>query len=83
MRSLPTFLLAALLLITASEVAAKPHHLRYTQRYLGHPAWYKAPYSRSDRTEGWYDHESNKLPFGSALWWQQMEREGRGGNTRR
>jgi hypothetical protein len=24
---------------------------------------------------GWYPHDSNKLPFGSALWWQQKNLE--------
>jgi hypothetical protein len=27
---------------------------------------------------GWYPHDSNQLPFGSALWWQQKDAE-RGG----
>jgi hypothetical protein len=26
---------------------------------------------------GWYERDANKLPFGSAIWWEQMQREGR------
>jgi hypothetical protein len=26
---------------------------------------------------GWYPRDASKLPFGSALWWDQMMREGR------
>jgi hypothetical protein len=26
---------------------------------------------------GWYLHDSSKLAFGSAIWWEQMQREGR------
>lgn len=33
-------------------------------------------YSRPDR-HGWYPHDAEKLKFGSQLWWDQMEREGR------
>jgi hypothetical protein len=29
---------------------------------------------------GWYPHDSNELPFGSALWWQQKNFERGGGN---
>jgi hypothetical protein len=83
MRSLATFLIPSLLVVTASEAAAKAHPHRYHQRYVDHRQWHNAPYLRAEHADGWYDHESNKLPFGSALWWQQMEREGRAGNTRR
>jgi hypothetical protein len=32
---------------------------------------------------GWYPRDANQLPFGSKIWYQQMEREGRfGGNGR-
>jgi hypothetical protein len=38
-------------------------------------------YDDRDRT-GWYPRDSNQLRFGSAIWWEQMEREGRFGNRR-
>jgi hypothetical protein len=30
----------------------------------------------------YYEHIADKLPFGSALWWRQMDVEGRGGRPR-
>jgi hypothetical protein len=30
--------------------------------------------------DGYYEHHADKLPFGSQVWWDQMVREGRGGN---
>jgi hypothetical protein len=29
------------------------------------------------RTDGWYEHDANRLPIGSEIWWDQMVREGR------
>jgi hypothetical protein len=49
---------------------AKTHHPRYVgpgQNYM-----HKYP-----DASGWFPHDSNELPFGSRLWWEQMEREGR------
>jgi hypothetical protein len=28
----------------------------------------------------WYPHDSNALPFGSKIWWEQKERESGGGD---
>lgn len=33
--------------------------------------------STFDETE-YYEHDSRKIPFGTAEWWRQMEREGNG-----
>jgi hypothetical protein len=33
--------------------------------------------------KGWYPHDSSKLAYGSAIWWEQMQREGRlGGDVK-
>jgi hypothetical protein len=34
----------------------------------------------SNATPAWYPHDSNALPFGSKIWWEQKEREGGGGD---
>jgi len=28
-------------------------------------------------TDGYVERDANKMPFGSAMWWEQMQREGR------
>ena len=28
------------------------------------------------------EYDANKLPIGTGIWWQQMDREGRGGQSR-
>jgi hypothetical protein len=33
----------------------------------------------SDYGSGYYQHWADKLPIGSSRWWEQMDREGRGG----
>jgi hypothetical protein len=32
---------------------------------------------RSSDANGWHPHDSSQLQFGSARWWEQMQREGR------
>lgn len=57
------------------DVAANPLHRHakgQTRRGLPHPQ--RATYQHG---EGWYEHDANKLPFGSSLWWEQMLREKR------
>ena len=72
------FPIACLLFIAlfTSEVSSKPHKPG-AKRYIR----YKAPYVRPEltypRSNGWYEHDANKLPIGSTIWWDQMVREGR------
>ena len=33
-------------------------------------------------TDGYIERDANKLPFGSAIWWDQMQREGLLGGER-
>ena len=51
----------------------KTHYVKKKKRYYrrsGGPVYYQQQY--------WAD----KLPYGSQSWWQQMDREGRGGRRR-
>lgn len=34
---------------------------------------------RARATSDYYEHDADKLPYGSKIWWEQMDREGRGG----
>jgi hypothetical protein len=69
---------AALSLLSglAAEVSAKAHRGRSQRHPLN-----LAP--RPERTAhpaeigGWRPHDTSKLPFGSAIWWDQMLRENR------
>jgi hypothetical protein len=47
---------------------AKSQYPEYTVRR------YKPAYPDAS---GWFPHDANQLQFGSALWWDQMRREGR------
>lgn len=46
----------------------KRHYTEYAVRR------YKPAYPDAS---GWFPHDANQLQFGSALWWDQMRREGR------
>jgi hypothetical protein len=49
---------------------AKRHYHRYVVRDHG--------YKQSHPDEnGWFPHDANQLAVGSALWWEQMQRENR------
>jgi len=37
-------------------------------------------YADSERNSGYFEHNADKLPFGSQRWWDQMLRENRAGN---
>ena len=58
-----------------TEVALHRNYSRTSGRHKGG--------SDDPDPTGWYPHDSNELPFGSALWWQQKDIErggGRGGH---
>jgi hypothetical protein len=48
---------------------AKRHYPRYAAPGVGNQ-------SKNPDASGWYPHDSSQLPFGSARWWEQKEREG-------
>ena len=70
----------SLIALPVSEVSAADYskaHRRHAEPYYRHarPNIDHAPeYSASS---GWYPRDASKLPFGSAIWWEQMLRERR------
>jgi hypothetical protein len=49
---------------------AKRHYHRYVARDHSYKQAYPDEY-------GWFPHDANQLKVGSALWWEQMQRENR------
>jgi hypothetical protein len=77
MRALVTTAAAFLLLAgPVSDVDARPLK-RHAKRYVPYALPYVARGPGYPQTDGWYVHDANKLPIGSANWWDQMVREGR------
>jgi len=63
----------------SAETSAKKHK-RYVKKP---PAVQEYATARSTRPDSYVERDASKLPFGSAIWWDQMQREGRlGGETR-
>jgi hypothetical protein len=62
----------------AAETQAKKHK-RFARNAV--PAQqYGSP--KPSGTDGYVERDANKMPFGSAMWWEQMQREGRLGGER-
>jgi hypothetical protein len=77
MRTLTSALVLALIASLAAPAGAatyKKKHKRYSNQY---ERSYAARVARSSSEDGYYEHDANKLPFGSQRWWDQMQREGR------
>jgi hypothetical protein len=72
--------LAALAGITATGASAAPAEgyraYEVKQRYV------KKKYRSYRRVYHQPQYWADKLPYGSQAWWQQMDREGRGGRRR-
>ena len=77
-------MLAAVLSFLALDVfdAHAKSHYRRIKRSVGDSAHLAHP-PKYQPAEGWYEHIADHLPFGSKIWWEQMDREGRGGFPRR
>ena len=76
-------LAAALLLLSsvAGEVSAASDAKKH-KRYAKKPAAQEYATARSTLPDAYVERDANRLPFGSAIWWDQMRREGRlGGET--
>jgi len=60
------------LVFSLVELSANPygHHAKRYGHHFAHKPRFR-------QTEGWYEHDANKLPFGSAIWRDQMLRENR------
>jgi hypothetical protein len=76
MRALVTVAIALSLLSNiAPDVFAEPRK-RHPRTHAPYPPPHVSP-RPGYRTNGWYEHDANKLPIGSEIWWDQMVREGR------
>ena len=62
------------LLATAAADAAERSRKKWVQNKPSAERIYSQP-----DANGWYPRDSNQLKFGSRIWWEQMEREGRTG----
>jgi hypothetical protein len=72
------FLLVGVMGEAGAETSAKKHK-RDAKKPAAVPQYASA---RSTRSDSYVERDANKLPFGSAIWWDQMQREGRlGGET--
>jgi hypothetical protein len=65
----------ALLALSAGEAWAKDQKKRSSQAKK--PATAQEHRPRSDSGDAYVVRDADKLPFGSAIWWDQMQREGR------
>ena len=85
MRIFFTGLLSAALMLGIAGAADAKSKQKVTYYYYYDNSYYSpssiaARQSRAstfDETE-YYERDSRKIPFGTAEWWRQMEREGRG-----
>jgi hypothetical protein len=71
------FGLAAAVLIAANVAAANAAHKRHLKRHVQHVPTYSGVPQRYPNEYGWYPHDPERLAFGSRIWWDEMEREGR------
>jgi hypothetical protein len=84
MRTILTGLLSAALVLGIAGAADAKSKQKVTYYYYYYDNSYYSPSSIAarqshaktfDETE-YYERDSRKIPFGSAEWWRQMEREG-------
>jgi|RhiMetdeSRZDD1v2_1073273.scaffolds.fasta_scaffold2931713_2 hypothetical protein len=69
----------SLLVGIAGEAGAEPYKKKH-KRYAKKPVQdYSA--ARSYSPDAYVERDVNRLPFGSAIWWEQMQREGRLGES--
>ena len=83
MRAIVSSLVAVSLVATAAapvsaETRNKKKHT-YSKQYRAPPADREV---RRRNGSGYQEFIAEKRPFGSASWWEQMDREGRGGQSR-
>jgi hypothetical protein len=75
-------ILAVLLVLSFAVAVAAP--LAAEARTRKKPKAYYAPPRSEQRSSGsdYQEFIADKLPIGSSQWWAQMDREGRGGQSR-
>ena len=74
--------LAALSLIAglglSGDASAQPHKKK-SHKHAHAQAGKSAAYRAAPLPDPYIERDSNRLPFGSAIWWDQMLRENRAG----
>jgi hypothetical protein len=71
---------AASVVVGVADQASAEQERKYKRYYKSYRYEEAYGYRASPR---WYPRSADKLPFGSKIWYEQMEREGRfGGNGR-
>jgi hypothetical protein len=71
-------LVALVTIVGPANVCAQPEAKKRhkpVQAQVQHPAAART----SPKPDGYVERDANRLPFGSALWWDQMLRENRAG----
>ena len=76
MRALVTVAMALSLLANLAPDAFAEPRKRHPRTHAPYAPPHVSP-RPGYRTDGWYEHDANKLPIGSEIWWNQMVREGR------
>ena len=71
------FILIVVFLFTVpiSEAGSKPQD--HAQRYVRHLSTHSYRGPKHLDSNGWYPHDSSKLPIGTRKWFDQMLRENR------
>jgi len=77
MRSVVTLTATLLFIVAPVSVATARQHKHQAKRHVRHSLSYVAHEPRHPNAADWYPHDTSKLPFGSAVWWDQMQRERR------
>jgi hypothetical protein len=70
-------LVAALAWEGAAANSSKSPKRNTKRHYPRHAAQVHAYKSKNPDARSWYPHDAKQLPFGSAIWWEQMLRENR------
>jgi hypothetical protein len=73
-------LLAALIALSVAAMAAAPTVAEAKTKKKRAQPYAAKPYA-APRNDGYQEFIAEKRPFGSESWWNQMDREGRGGQS--
>jgi hypothetical protein len=73
-------ILSALVALTVATALAAP--MAAEARTKKKKRYYAAERYSGPRDESQQEYIADKLPIGTSRWWQQMDREGRGGQSR-
>jgi hypothetical protein len=71
------FILTGVFLFTAPAPEADSKPQGRAQRYVRHLSAYTHREPKHLNSEGWYPHDTSKLPIGTRKWFDQMLRENR------